>query len=128
MPIKDNKGKLIGIIGNMFDKGSTPAFTKIEGNNIGSCFTIQSFNIVPKKFCPETPLQANTIKETNWEKATTENVLIALPTVVPLPFGKEFKSTSFDDSFIKEMGKNLKQTCILGQDNDRCHQAGQNGE
>ncbi len=102
MPIKDNKGKLIGIIGNMFDKGSTPAFTKIDGNNIGSCFTIQSFNAVPENFCPETLLQANTVKETNWEKATTENVLIALPTVVPLPFGEEFKSTSFDDSFIKE--------------------------
>jgi hypothetical protein len=105
MPIKDNKGKLIGIIGNMFDKGSTPAFTRIDGKEIGSCFAIQSFDVIPGKFCPETPLQADTVKETNWEKATTEIVFITLLTVVPLPCGKEFESTSFDDSFVKEMEK-----------------------
>jgi hypothetical protein len=102
-PVKDNEGKLIGIIGNMFDKGSTFAFTNIDSDKIGSYFTIQSFDVVPEKFCPETTLQANTIKETNWDKATTGIVLIALPTVVPLPFGKEIESTSFDDSFLKEM-------------------------
>ncbi len=104
-PIKDNKGKLIGIIGNMVDKGSTPAFTKIDSNKIGSCFAIQSFNVLPVKFCPETPLQVDTVKETDWEKATTRIVLMALPTVVPLPFGQVFKSTSFDDSFVEEMEK-----------------------
>jgi hypothetical protein len=84
MPVKDNEGKLIGIIGSMFDKGSTPAFTKIDGNIIGSCFVIRSFDVVPKKFHPETPLQADTVKETIWEKATTEIVLIAHPTAKSL--------------------------------------------
>jgi hypothetical protein len=89
----------------MFDNGSTPTFIKIDGNKIGSCFAIQFFSIVPEKFCPETPVQANIVKETDWEKATTEIVFFTLPTVVPLPFGKEFKSTSFDDSFVKGMKK-----------------------
>jgi hypothetical protein len=105
MPVKDNEGKLIGITGNMFDKGSTPAFTNLNSDKIGSCFAIQSFDVVPKKFCPETLLQANIVKETDWEKAMTEIVLIVLPTVVPLPFGKEIESTSFDDSFVEEMEK-----------------------
>jgi hypothetical protein len=43
------------------------------------------------------------MKETDWEKAMTEIVLITLPTIVPLSFGKEFGFTSFDDSLAKEM-------------------------
>ncbi len=40
-PVLDaDKNKLLGIIGNMLEKGSTPAIIKIEGGEIGSCFTI----------------------------------------------------------------------------------------
>jgi hypothetical protein len=66
MPIKDNKGKLIGIIGNL-TKGAPPPSPKINGDKIRSSFAIQSFDVVPEKFCPETPLQADTIKETKGE-------------------------------------------------------------
>ena len=39
-PIIDDKGNYQGIMGNMFDEGSTPAFVMIDGDNIGSCTTI----------------------------------------------------------------------------------------
>jgi hypothetical protein len=58
----------------------------------------------PRSFVQKPPSKLTPSKKPR-EKATTEIVFIALPTVVPLPFGKEFESTSFDDSFVEEMEK-----------------------
>ncbi len=48
---------------------------------------------------------ANMVKETDWEQATTKIAIIANPTLVPLPFGKEIESPIFDNDFAKEMQK-----------------------
>jgi hypothetical protein len=41
-PVLDaDKEKLLGIIGNMLEEGSTPAIIKIDGGEIGLCFMIQ---------------------------------------------------------------------------------------
>jgi hypothetical protein len=63
-PILDaDKNKLLGIIGNMLEEGSTPAIIKIEGGEIGLCFTIQVFKDIPKNFCPEIALQPEMLKD-----------------------------------------------------------------
>ena len=102
---KNDANKLLGIIGRMFDEGSTPAIIKIDDDEVGSCFAVQTFDNVPEKLCPEIPLEADTVKETDWEKASNEIASISIPTLVPLPFGKEIESTSFDEAFIEEMSK-----------------------
>jgi hypothetical protein len=103
--INDANGELEGIMGNMFDDGSTPAIIKIDGDDIGSCTTIQVFQDVPVKFRPEFALLADSVKGTEWEEAKKEFALIVIPTMAPLPYGTDIKSTELDDDFIDEMKK-----------------------
>ncbi len=56
-PVVDDAGKMQAILGNMLDNGSTPAIIKINGDEVGSCFTIQNFMDIPEIFCPVIPLQ-----------------------------------------------------------------------
>ncbi len=87
----------------MFDESSSPIFFKINKDEIGSCYAIRNFNLVPAEFRPEIALQANLVKDTDWDEANMEIALIAIPTLTPLPYGKEMKSAISDDGFIKEM-------------------------
>jgi hypothetical protein len=64
-PVSNNRNELIAIIGNMFDKSSSPAFFKIDKDEIGSCYAIRDFNLVPAEFRPEIALQANSVKDTD---------------------------------------------------------------
>jgi hypothetical protein len=100
-----NDGKFSGFIGNMFDEGSTPAIITIDGNEVGSCFAVEYFNRIPKEFRPQIPLKVNMVKDTAWENAMQDIALIALPTLVPIPFGTYVESTIFDDAFMEEMNK-----------------------
>jgi hypothetical protein len=59
----------------MLDKGSTPTIIKIEGNEAGSCFTIQNFQDIPESFGPKIPLQAISVKRTKREAAKNEIAL-----------------------------------------------------
>jgi hypothetical protein len=45
------------------------------------------------------------VKDTAWENAMQDIALIALPTLVPIPFGMYVQSTIFDDAFMEEMNK-----------------------
>jgi hypothetical protein len=45
------------------------------------------------------------VKDTEWEVATKDIALIVLPTLAPLPFGRDIESTMLDDDFVKEMAK-----------------------
>ena len=103
--INDDNGGFEGIMGNMFDDGSTPAIIKIHGDDIGSCTTIQVFPDLPDAFRPEFALLANSVKDTEWEMAKKELALIVIPTMAPLPYGLDIKSTELDDDFIDEMQK-----------------------
>ena len=54
----------------MIDEKSTPAFIKIEGDKIGSCYIIQGLKEVPDRYRPEIPLQADMIiHNTVWEES-----------------------------------------------------------
>jgi hypothetical protein len=101
--VKDQVGKLEGIIGNIFNKKSAPAFTNIGGDEIGSCFAIQQHSEIPIKFHPKIALKVNIIKDTEWEFAEDDIALCVVPVLAPIPFGKYIEFISFDDSFIKEM-------------------------
>jgi len=104
--INDANGKLEGIMGNMFDDGSTPAIIKIDSGDIGSCTTIKVFDEVPEKFRPEFALLADSVKDTYWETTKKELALIVIPTLAPLPYGTDIKSTELDDhDFVEEMKK-----------------------
>jgi hypothetical protein len=72
-------------------------------DEIGSCYAIRDFNLVPVEFLPKIALQADSVKNTDWDDANMEITLIAIPTLAPLPYGKEMKSAILDDGFIKEM-------------------------
>jgi hypothetical protein len=104
-PIVSTDGKLLGIIGNMLEEGSTAAITKIDGKEVGLCFTIQNYKEIPKVFCPEIPLQAKMVKDTKWEAVTEDIALVILPTLAPLPFGRDIESTMLDDDFVEGMAK-----------------------
>jgi hypothetical protein len=101
-PVFNDRNKLITIIGNMFDKSSSPAFFKIDNDEIGSCYAIRDFNLVPAEFRPKIALQANSVKDTDWDEANMEIALITIPTLTLLPYGKEMKSVILDDGFIEE--------------------------
>jgi hypothetical protein len=101
-PMKDQVGKLEGITGNIFNEKSATAFTKINCDEIGSCFAIQQHSKIPIKFCPNIALKANIVKDTEWEFAEDEIALCVVPILAPIPFGKNIEST-FNDSFIKEI-------------------------
>jgi hypothetical protein len=61
---------------------------------------------IPEEFCPETPLEASTVKDMDWEKAPSNIAAIAIPTFAPLPFGTIIITTSvFNDDFIEDMHK-----------------------
>jgi hypothetical protein len=102
-PLKDQDGKLEGIIGNIFNQKSAPAFTKIDGDEIGSCFAIQQHSKIPPNFSPKIVLKANIIKDAEWEFAEHNIPLCVVPILASIPFGKNIESISFDDSFIEEM-------------------------
>jgi hypothetical protein len=87
----------------MLDNWSIPANIKVDGNNIGSCFTIQTFADIPNIFCPEIPLLADSDKNTKWEEANKEIALIIIPTLTLLLYDMDIKSIVLDNDFIKEM-------------------------
>ncbi len=68
-PVTD-KDELMCIIGNMFDKSSSPAFFKIDLDKIGSCCAILEHPKIPAEFRPKIPLQSNSVKDTDWEGDT----------------------------------------------------------
>jgi hypothetical protein len=101
--MKDQDGKFDKIIGNIFNNKSAPAFTNINGDEIGSCFAIQQYSKIPTKFCPKIALKANIVRDTEWESTEHDITLCVVPILDPIPFGKNIESISFDDLFIKEM-------------------------
>ena len=102
-PITDDKDELMCIIGNIFNKSSSPAFFKIDKDEIGSSYAIVDHAKVPAEFRPEIALQADSVKDTDWDDAEMEIALIAIPTIALIPFGKEITSSTLDDNFIDEM-------------------------
>jgi hypothetical protein len=102
-PVFNDRNELTAIIGNMFNESSSPAFFKIEKDEIGSCDAIRDFNLIPAAFRPKIALQSDLVKDTDWEHVDMEIALIAIPTLALLPYGKEIKSSILDDDFIEEM-------------------------
>jgi hypothetical protein len=100
-----NDGEFAGFFGNMFKEGCTPAIITIDGDEVGFCFAVKYFNGIPQEYCPEIPLKVNMVKDTAWENAEQYITLIALPTLVPIPFGTDVESTTFDEAFMEEMTK-----------------------
>ena len=45
------------------------------------------------------------MKDTSWDDAGVEIALIAIPNIVPIPFGTEINSTTADNDFIDKMKK-----------------------
>jgi hypothetical protein len=101
-PVID-KDELACIIGNMFDESSSPAFFKIDSDEIGSCCAILEHPKIPPEFRPEIALQSDSVKDTDWEDAQIEIALVAIPTFAPIPYGVEIKSTMLDENFFEEM-------------------------
>ncbi len=66
---------------------------------------IQVFKDVPQNYHPEIALQPEMLKDTEWDGATKSLALIVLPTLAPLPFGKEIESTTLDNDFVNKMAK-----------------------
>ena len=91
------------LLGNMFDESSSPAFFKIDSDEIGSCCAILEHPKIPPEFRPEIALQSDSVKDTDWEDAQMEIALVAIPTFAPIPYGVEIKSTMLDENFFEEM-------------------------
>jgi hypothetical protein len=102
-PVFNERNELIAIIGNMFNESSSPAFFKIDKDNIGSCYAIRKHDKVPTEFRPEIPLRADSMKDTDWDDAGVEIALITIPNIIPIPFSTEINSITADDDFTDEM-------------------------
>jgi hypothetical protein len=76
----------------IFQTKSDPAFTKIDGDEIGSCFAIQQHSKIPTKFCPEIALKANIFKDREQEFAEHDIALCIVPILTPIPFGTNIES------------------------------------
>ncbi len=83
-PVFNDRNELTAIIGNMFDESSSPTLFRIDKDKIGSYYAILEFNSVPAEFRPEIALQADSVKDTDWEFANTEISLVIIPTLVHL--------------------------------------------
>jgi hypothetical protein len=103
IPVTNKRDELISIIGNMFDESSSPAFFKIDQDEIGSCYAILEHTKIPAEFHPEIALQADSVKDMDWDDAQMEIALIPIPTIALIPYSMEIKSTTLDDKFIEEM-------------------------
>jgi hypothetical protein len=90
---------------HIYDEGSTPAIIKIDDDEVRSCSTIQNFTDIPKNIHPEIHLQADIVKDTQWEKAKKDIALVVLPTLAHLPIGTDINSTVLDKDFIDKMQK-----------------------
>jgi hypothetical protein len=113
-------GTLEGIIGNMFIEKCTPAFFKIDGDEIGSCCAIQKHEDIPSEHRPEMPLQADIVKGTNYENYPHEISMLVIPNLSPLPFGKKIEQTSFDDAFIEgRNGNNFQGSWGVGKTDEQ---------
>jgi hypothetical protein len=97
------------LLGNMFDESSSPAFFKIDSDEIGSCCAIIEHPKIPPEFRPEIPLQSDSVKDTDWEDAQMEIALVAIPTLAPIPYGKEITSLTLDENFVAEMSTISKE-------------------
>jgi hypothetical protein len=104
-PVKNYDSSLSGIISNMLDEKSTPAFIKIDGKEAGSVCVIHYLDNLPPTHRPEIPLSADILKDTIWREAKNELALCVIPLLAPVPFGKRIESTIFDESFVNEMEK-----------------------
>jgi hypothetical protein len=88
-PIVKKDGTLEGIIGNMFSEKCAPAFFKIDGDEIGSCYAIQKHGDIPSEHRPEMPLQADILKGINFKNYPHEISMLVILNLSPLPFGKK---------------------------------------
>jgi hypothetical protein len=104
--VKLDDSTLIGLIGNMFDEKSTPAFIKIEGEEISSCCIIQESAEVPNKFCPEIPLQADMIVNTVRGESEADLAMCVFPILATIPFGDKIEAEVFNDTLVNKM-KNI---------------------
>jgi hypothetical protein len=84
-------------------RAALPPFLKIDNEKVGSCYAIREHNRVPTEYQPETPLPAELVKEIDWEYATNKILLIPIPILVPLPYGREIESTTFSNGFAREI-------------------------
>jgi hypothetical protein len=103
------------LLGNMFDESSSPAFFKIDSDEIGSCCAIIEHPKIPPEFRPEIPLQSDSVKDTDWEDAQMEVALVAIPTLAPIPYGKEITSLTLDENFVAEMSTISKEHSFWAQ-------------
>jgi hypothetical protein len=90
----------------MFDEKSTPAFIKIEGEKIGSCYVIQGSAEVPNKYRPEIPLQADMIVKTIWEESDMDLAMCIFPILVLIPFRVNITVEVFNDTLVNKI-KNI---------------------
>jgi hypothetical protein len=109
-PVTNKGGELISIIGNMFDESSSPAFFKIDQDKIGLCCAILEHANIPAEFRPEIALQADSVKDTDWDDAQMEIAFITIPAIALIPYGKEIKNTTLDENFINETKAVLSET------------------
>ena len=96
-PVFNVRNELTAIIGNTFDESSSPALFRINKDKVGSYYAIRELNSVPTEFHPKIALQADLVKDTDWEFVNTEISIVTIATLVPLPYGKEIKSTTLGD-------------------------------
>jgi hypothetical protein len=105
-PILDDDGIIIGIIGNAYNEGSSPAIIKIHFDKIGYYGAIRSAGTInEQEYCPESTLTGNIVDGIIWEESAKKGQLVfcAIHTLAPIPFGTNITSLEFDEDFLIEM-------------------------
>ena len=104
-PVLNSLGKLEAIVGNIHDMKSTQSIFKIEGDEVGSCFAVETYENIPTNLLPEHPLSPEAVNGTCYQEVNDDLSLVALPNVAPMPYGFDIKSSELDEDFINEMEK-----------------------
>ena len=103
IPVVNDDGKIIAIVGNGSQWKSTPSFSYIDASNIGLVILIEKMENIPLEIRPLESLPKPCIASTTW--SGSNNIAVCLiPILAPIFFSqKSIKGSVFDDDFVDKM-------------------------
>ena len=103
IPVVDENGKTVAIVGNSSQWKSNPSFSYIDDSNVGSIILIEKLENIPLEIRPSEALLKSHVASTTWSESSNIAVCLA-PILAPIFFGqKSIEGSVFDDDFVDKM-------------------------
>ncbi len=103
IPVVDENGKTVAIVGNCSQWKSNPSFSYVDATNVGSIILIGKLKNIPLEIRPSESLPKPYVVSTTWSESN--NIAVCLvPILAPIFFGqKSIEGSVFDDDFVDKM-------------------------